>query len=315
MVMDFWEAQQRARTKTIQCVIVFILLTLAVSVISEIAMRYFAQENYDGSFPYVGFIFLLMTFGAAAFQYTMYKSYGGKYAAESVGALRIDPHTQNPMERQILNIVSEMALAASVPTPPVYIIPADEINAFAAGLTPEDTVVAVTRGSLRKLNREELQGVIAHELGHVHNQDMKISLRLAAMVMGFFFVLYIGLRVLQFSSYSRRNDKKGNAIGLAALILIVAGVFTWFFGGILKAMVSRQREYLADASSVQYTRNSSGIANALRKIANDKTSDMPREGMAISHMYLNDRSFWSSLFATHPPLEKRIAAIEGRKEI
>jgi heat shock protein HtpX len=313
MVMDFWESQRRARNKTIQCLIAFVFLTLIVAAASEIAMRYFAGDSYDPPLPLVGFAFLAMTFGVAGFQYLMYKSYGGRYAAESVGAYLVNPNSQDRFERQTLNIVNEMAIAASVPVPPLYIIPADEINAFAAGLTPEDTVIAVTEGALRKLKRDELQGVIGHELGHVHNGDMKISLRLAAMVMGFFFVLYIAMRMLQFSSFRRRdNDRKGpDLIVLAALILMVAGVVTWFAGGVLKAMVSRQREYLADASSVQYTRSASGIANALRKIAGDQTNDMPKEGMALSHLYLNDQSFWSKLFATHPPLEERIAALEA----
>ena len=314
MVMDFWEAQRRARNKTIQCVIAFILLTLIVAVCSELAMRSFAQDSYDTPIPVVGLVFLGMTFGVAWFQYTMYKAYGGSYAAKSVNAYLVDPRTANALERQLLNIVEEMALAASVPVPPAYIIPADEINAFAAGLTPEDTVIAVTRGALRKLNREELQGVIGHEIGHVHNADMKIGLRLAAMLMGFFFLISIGFRVLQFSSFrgSDENKKGPNPIMLAAIILMVAGLITWFAGGILKAMVSRQREYLADASAVQFTRSPSGIANALRKIGQDQSNDMPKEGMALSHMYLNDQSFWSNLFATHPPLEKRIAILEGR---
>jgi heat shock protein HtpX len=316
MVMDFWEAQRRARNKTIQCVIAFIVLTVLVAVCAELAMRSLAQDSYDTPIPVVGLIFLGMTFGVAWFQYTMYKTYGGSYAAKSVHARQVDPRTSNAEERQLLNIVEEMALAASVPIPPAYIIPADEINAFAAGLTPEDTVIAVTRGALRKLNREELQGVIGHEMGHVHNVDMKISLRLAAMLMGFFFILSLGFRVLQFSSFrgNGENKKGPNPVMLAAIILMVAGLITWFAGGILKAMVSRQREYLADASAVQFTRSSTGIANALRKIGKDQSNDMPKEGMAISHMYLNDHSFWSQLFATHPPLEDRIAAIEGEKD-
>lgn len=316
MVMDFWEAQRRARRKTIQCLIAFFFLTSIMAVLSELAMRNLAGESYDTSFPLIGFLFVVMTVGVAGYQYLMYKSYGGKYAAESVGAYLISPNTNNPLERQTLNILHEMAIAAAIPVPPLYIIPANEINAFAAGLTPEDTVVAVTEGAMRKLNRDELQGVIGHELGHVRNADMKISLRLAAMVMGFFFVIYAGMWMLRVSSMQRRDGNRkngGNPLILAAMILMVAGAFTWFFGGILKAMVSRQREYLADASSVQYTRNASGIANALRKIANDQINDMPKEGMALSHLYLNDQSFWSRLFATHPPLEERIAVLEGRK--
>lgn len=314
MAMDFWEAQRQARKKTVKCLIAFVLLTFGVAALAEIAMRVLAQDQYDTSFPLIGFIFLVMIFCVAGFQYLMYKSYGGKYAAESVGAYKVDSSNCDPQERQVLNILQEMSLAASLPTPPLYIIPAREINAFAAGLTPEDTVVAITEGALDKLNRDELQGVIAHELGHVNNADMRISLQLAAMIMGFFFMMYMGFRVLQFSSFRSRSNRKGpDPIALAALILMVAGVFTWFAGGILKAMISRQREYLADASSVQFTRNPEGIAGALRKIAKDQDIDMPKEGMAISHMYFNDHSFWSQLFATHPPLEKRIAAIEGKE--
>lgn len=319
MVMDFWEAQRRARRKTIQCLVAFVVLTFIVATLSEIAMRYFAGDSYDTPVPVVGLIFLLLTFGVAGFQYLMYRTYGGKYAATSVGGRLINPQSNNPVERQVLNIVEEMAVAASVPIPPVYIIPANEINAFAAGLSPEDTVVAVTVGSLRKLNRDELQGVIGHELGHVHNADMTISLRLAAMVMGFYFIIILAFRVFQFSSFGRRRDdgdrKGADPVLLAALILMIAGIVTYFAGGILKAMVSRQREYLADASAVQYTRNPEGIANALRKIEKDSISDMPSSGMAMSHMYFNDHSFWSKLFATHPPLEKRIEVIEGKEQI
>ena len=138
------------------------------------------------------------------------------------------------------------------------------------------------------------------------------------MVAGFFIVSYIGLRLLQGSSYSSRRDddggdrRGGNPIVVVALIFLVAGSITWFFGSILQAMVSRQREYLADACSVQYTRNPEGIASALKKIASSNVSDMPRSGQPFAHLYLNQHpSFWSQLFATHPPLEKRISAIEG----
>jgi len=315
MVMNFWEAQRRARSKTALYTTIFIILTFIAAFLAEVAMRFFAGENYDPPLPYVGLAFLGVTLLVAIFQYLMFRSQGGSYVAESVGAKLVDPRRAGPREQQLLNIVEEMAVAASIPVPPVYLIDANEINAFAAGLSSGDAIIAVTRGSLNLLNRDELQGVVAHELGHIHNGDMLISMRVAAMVMGFFFVLYVALRMVQFSGLSRgnRENQRGpNPIVLAALILAIAGAFTWFFGSILKSVISREREYLADASSVQYTRNPAGIANALRKIAKEQYHDMPTSGMAYSHMYLEDTSVMSALFATHPPIEKRIAAIEGR---
>lgn len=319
MAMNFWEAQRRARSRTSLYVTIFVLLTLFVAYISEAAMHAFAQENYNPPLPYVGLAFLTITFCVALFQYSMFRSQGGSYVAESVGARRIDPRYASPKEQMLLNIVEEVAIAASVPIPAVYILNAKEINAFAAGMTPNDAAVTVTLGTLNLLSRDELQGVVAHEFGHIHNGDMLISMRMAAMVMGFFFVLYLAMRLLQISSFRSdnrdENRRGGNPLVLAALILIVAGAFTWFAGSVLKSMISREREYLADACAVQFTRNPNGIANALRKIANEQVHDMPKSGIAYSHMYLEDTTMMSFLFATHPPIEKRIAAIEGREYI
>ncbi len=314
MAMNFWEAQARARRYTALYLFVFILLTVAIAVVAEVAMRTFAGETYDTPYPLLGAAFLGITFLIAGFNYVRYQSFGGSCAAEAVGARLVSPDTTNPKERQLLNIVEELALASTLPVPPVYIIPAAEINAFAAGLNGKNAIVAITDGALQKLNRDEVQGVIAHEFGHITNGDMCISMRLAAMLMGFYFALYIGLRMLQLGGRSR-DGKKGDPMAIAAFILIVAGSLSWLAGSILKAMVSRQREYLADACSVQFTRNPSGIANALRKIGQESIRDMPAGGANFSHMYLNDTSFFSTLFATHPPLEKRIAAIEGEKPL
>lgn len=321
MAMDFWEAQRRARARTKWYVLLFIVLTLAVAAGTEWAMREWAgAENYSPPLPIVGLVFAAITFGTALFNYSMYQQYGGSYVAESVGAVAVDPMTRDIKLRQLLNIVQEMSVAAGVPTPAVYVLSAREINAFAAGMSQDKAAVTVTTGCLDLLSRDELQGVIAHEFSHIYNGDMRIGLQLAAMVMGFFILLYVGFRVLQFSSFSsseRYSDDDGdsrrgpNPILLVGVIFIVAGIITWFCGAILKSAVSRQREYLADASAVQFTRNPRGIANALRKIAGQSVSDMPRSGMAFSHLYLEDRSAFSGLFATHPPLEKRIAAIEG----
>lgn len=310
--MDFWEAQRKARLRTTLYLILFVLLTVATAAAAEVILRSFESENYNPPLPIVGLTFLGLTFAVAAFNYLMYRSQGGSYVAESIGAKRIDINTNNPAERQLVNIVQEIALATSLPVPAIYIIPSGEINAFAAGLTPQNAAIAITAGALERLNRDEIQGVIAHEFGHIYNADMVIGLRLAAMVMGFFFVLYIGLRLMQGASFRRSGgERQGgiNIILIAALLLMVAGAFAWFMGSLLKATVSRQREYLADASSVQYTRNPQGLINALKKIANDKYRDMPKTGSAYSHMYLEDHA---SFFATHPPIEKRIEAIEGQ---
>jgi heat shock protein HtpX len=240
---------------------------------------------------------------------------GGGSVAESLGARKVSQDTRNIKEIQLRNIVQEIALAASLPVPPIYILEAKQINAFAAGLTPDNAAITVTEGTLNALNRDELQGVVAHEFGHIYNGDMKISMRLAAMVMGFFFILYIGLRLLQFAPRNRDSDKRGSPIIVAALLFTVAGAFTWLFGSILKSAVSREREYLADACAVQFTRNPEGILNALKKIARSEVSDMPSEGSVYSHLYFEDRTDFSWLFRTHPPLKKRIEAIQGRKYI
>jgi heat shock protein HtpX len=313
MAMNFWEAQKKARSNTKIYLGLFVLLTLGMSALVEITMRVLDPADYSPDIPILGLIFLGVTFAVAAFQYSMMAKYGGRYVAESVGGRQISPATIHPQEKQLLNIVEETALASNLPVPPVYILPAKEINAFAAGLNPGNAAVAITEGALQKLNRDEVQGVIAHEFGHIYNGDMVIGMRLAAMVMGFFFVLYLAFRIISFSRISRQRDSKrgGNPVLLAALVLMGAGAITWLFGSILKASVSREREYLADACSVQFTRNPEGIASALRKIGKDATSDMPKEGMAFSHMYLDNHKGISALFATHPPLQKRIEAILG----
>ncbi|CUI16821.1 putative heat shock protein HtpX [Candidatus Protochlamydia naegleriophila] len=318
MAMNFWEAQREAKSKTAWYLTVFFILTITTAVLAELAMRTFAADGYQGEFPYIGLAFLTIILGAAGFNYMNYLQAGGSYVAESVGAQLVERDTMNPKERQLLNIVEEIALATSLPVPPVYILEAQEINAFAAGTSYDNAAITVTRGCLMALKRDELQGVLAHEFGHIYNRDMLIGMRVAAMIMGFFIVSYIGLRMLQGLSYTSRRDdedrKGGNPIAAVAVIFLLAGTIMWFFGSILQAMVSRQREFLADASSVQFTRNPDGIANALRKIQHYNISDMPKSGQAFSHLYFNEHtSFWQRLFASHPPIEERIAAIEGGK--
>lgn len=321
MAFNFWEAQKRARSKTTLYVSLFLLLTVLVSCGVELFISAFA-EQYDpndprftepSTFPIFGVLFGSIVVAIAGVQYLLYSSQGGAYVAESMGCRPVNPSTTVFKEQQLLNVVQEMSIASGKPMPKVYLIPANEINAFAAGLTDDKAAIAVSVGALNQLSREELQGVVAHEFGHIYNGDMKISLRLAAMVMAYSFILYMGLRILQFSSYRSGNDRNGNAQTVIAVAFTVGGALMWIFGSILKACVSREREYLADACAVQFTRSPDGIAGALRKIAKSHTRDMPSMGTSYSHLYIEDHSAFSSVFATHPPLEKRIAAIEGKE--
>lgn len=314
MAINFWEAQRRARSRTTLFLFAFVIMTIGMAVGIQYLSYFLAKEGYFQPLPYLGIIFLVLTFVVAGFYYLSYHSFGGSFVAEALGGKQVLPTTSSFKEQQLLNIVHEMAIASGQPIPPVYVIDSKEINAFAAGMKPQNAVVTVTRGALDLLDRDELQGVVAHEFGHIYNGDMKISMRLAAMVMGFVIILYLGIRLLQGSLFfgGRGNGKRGNnPIALAALILILAGAITWFAGAILRSMVSREREYLADACAVQFTRNPQGIANALRKIGKVEVHDMPKQGMAYAHLYFSNRTLWASIFATHPPLEKRIAAIEG----
>lgn len=319
MAMQFFEAQRKAKARTGLFLTAFIILTLIVAAVSELALRFFAgPENYNPPLPYFGLIFLAITFCTAGFQYFSFSLYGGRAIAEAVGGVQIFENTSDPKEKQLYNVVQEMAIASGVPMPEVFLINARQINAFAAGLTTDKAAIALTKGALSKLTRDELQGVVAHEFSHIQNEDTKISTRLAAMVMGFFIIFYIGIRLLEGSFFVRGGDddrrgggNSGQLIALAGLIFIIAGLVTWFAGSILKSFISREREYLADASAVQFTRNPNGIASALKKIQASEDRDMPKSGIAYSHLYFDDRSLWNVLFATHPPLEKRIAVLEG----
>lgn len=242
---------------------------------------------------------------------------GGRKVAESLGGqvLNYDDVTTN--ERKLLNIVEEMAIASGNPVPPVYVLDDDSINAFAAGLSRRDCVIGITHGCINLLNRDELQGVIAHEFSHIHNGDMRLNMRLVAILHGILLIGLIGYILLRGSAgarFSRSNSKNsGVQIGLA-LGLVAIGYGGTFFGNMIKAAVSRQREFLADASAVQYTRNPEGIGNALKKIGGFSAGSILSSGAAsqFSHMYFGQgvKASMTGLLATHPPLHERIRRVE-----
>jgi Zn-dependent protease with chaperone function len=246
-------------------------------------------------------------------------SRGGEAVALMLGGRRIDPQTADLAERRLVNVVEEMALASGVPVPPVYVLDHEPgINAFAAGHAPQNAVVAVSRGSLTYLTRDELQGVMGHEFSHILNGDMRLNIRLIGLLNGILILAILGYFLIRAagSSGGSSNSKEGGArvvaifVGLGLLIIGYIGVF---FGNLIKAAVSRQREYLADASAVQFTRYPGGIAGALKKIGGLEVGSRIKDAHAheCSHMFFGDAfARFSGLFATHPPLPERIHRID-----
>lgn len=253
---------------------------------------------------------------------------GGKVVAEHLGGRRLRPDSQDPLERKVLNVVEEMALAANMPVPPVYLLDQEPaINAFAAGYSPRDAVIGITRGCAEKLSRAQLQGVVAHEIAHILNGDMRLNIRIIAILNGILFVSHAGYLLLRFGALGgRRNDGKNAALPLLGLGLLILGGIGVLFGNIIKAAVSRQREFLADASAAQFTREPEALAGALQQIGvasqpPDKTKKQRSQqsksshGSQIqnpnadeaSHLFFGQAvGKWMSLMATHPPLQERI---------
>lgn len=240
---------------------------------------------------------------------------GGDYVAQALGGKILLREQATANQKVLLNVVEEMAIASGMPVPRVYLLHEDGINAFAAGSQTSNAVIGITQGCIDTLNRDELQGVIAHEFSHIHHGDMRLNMKLSSVLHGILVIGLIGEMLARSSSsrrgfVSRSRNKKGNGIAILGLALMAIGFGGVFFGNIIKAAVSRQREFLADASSVQYTRNPQGIAAALYKIKqNYLGSNLSSENAAeFSHFFFANgvSSFFSRVFATHPPVDERI---------
>ena len=341
--MDFFEAQARAKKRTNRLVFLFALAVLGTILISYAAAiillqqasgrtgrhgRYTAYISSEPArtgywdpqiFAGVAAGTLLVVGVASLFKWSQMRE-GGSAVAEMVGGRRLEPHTTDLRERRLLNVVEDMAIASGLPVPAVYVIDGEPgINAFAAGLTTSDAVVTVTRGTLEKLNRDELQGVIGHEFSHILNGDMRLNVKLTAIVFGILVIGLMGRGILYSLGRGRVSGggKKGGgiaailAIGLALMII---GYVGYFFGRLIQAAVSRQREFLADASAVQFTRNPGGITGALKKIGGYAigSSLENHEAAQFGHFFFAQgfRSNFGGLWATHPPLDERIRAVD-----
>jgi Zn-dependent protease with chaperone function len=318
MATDFFERQSAARRTTKWLVAMFVLAVIGIVgstfVVTAAALGASSGGEVPLELPLVAAGgALLLIVGGSAYKLFQLRG-GGTVLAERLGGRRIFPNTTDPTERRVLNVVEEMALASGVPVPPVFMLHEEQgINAFAAGHSPSDAVIGVTRGCAQELSRDELQGVIAHEFSHILNGDMRLNLRLIGVLHGILIMGLVGRELLRLAGGGSRRSKKGNGglylllIGLAFMVLGFVGVF---FGNLIKAAISRQREFLADASAVQFTRNPEGIAGALKRIgaAAFGSKLVSPTAAEASHMYF--ASGLSSLFSTHPPLEERIRRLD-----
>ena len=327
--MNFFESQDTAKRNTGKLIFLFALAVLSLIVITNLlvmAVFSFGGTGMMNMAATTGFHFDLMTFliiggivSSVVLFGSLYKisslSGGGARIAEMMNGRLLVSGSADPAERRVLNVVEEMAIASGTPVPPVYMMEESGINAFAAGYSPSDAIVAVTRGAIDTLSRDQLQGVIAHEFSHILHGDMRINIRLIGVLHGIMILGVIGFHLLRGGAYSRRSKDSGGIV-FVGLALVVVGFVGTFFGNLIKAAVSRQREYLADASAVQFTRNPDGIGQALMQIARNQDRSYIKNPMSaeISHALFEEGqvSALSRLYATHPPLNDRILAILPR---
>ena len=332
--MDFFGQQEAARKQTSWLILYFVLaVLLIIAAIHGVVVGVFLWIQSEQGLPVdpipaltdpgllgTTAIATLLVIGFGSLYKTMQLRSGGVAVAQSLGAVPVNPDTRDPDERRLLNVVEEMAIASGTPVPGVYVMQDEAgINAFAAGYSTSDAVVAVTRGTLTRLSRDELQGVIAHEFSHILNGDMRLNIRLMGVLHGILLIALIGQVILRGSGRGRvrsssRNGKGRAAILLVALALLVIGYLGVFFGRLIKAAVSREREFLADAAAVQFTRNPDGIGGALKKIGGISAGsnlDAPNAESA-SHLFFSSglKKFAAGAFATHPPLPERIRRID-----
>jgi len=318
--VDFFDAQDNARRATRWLVIAYVAATLLiVAGVTAIVAFALMTQNVAPDPVVLGFVSiaaLLLILGATAYK-TARLSSGGGVVAREMGGTQLSPDVSDPLRQRLRNVVEEMAIASGVPVPDIYVLEQEEgINAFAAGYAPGDAAIAVTRGTLERLDRDELQGVIAHEFSHILNGDMRLGVRMMGVLFGIMVLGLLGRLILRGSYHGRLvSSRRGKGSAPALLIglgLVVVGWAGVLIARLVKAAVSRRREMLADASAVQFTRQTEGIANALKKIAGFsrhsylKAAD-PEE---VSHILFARGAKFSALLATHPPIVERIRALD-----
>ena len=331
--MDFFERQRQAKKKTGVLVFLFCVAVLLISLLNfliiaaviPLAGRNKGELDFSTlQDPMLALWVVLGTFVIICLASLFRKSQlsgGGSSIASMMGGRLVNMATTDPDEQKLMNVVEEMAIASSVPMPEVYVMDGEKgINAFAAGSTIDDAVIGVTDGCMRRLQRDELQGVIAHEFSHILNQDMRLNFHLVAVVFGLLVLALLGRLMMEigFNSSGRRSSKEGGGagvlIGISGAAIMASGYLCVFMGNLIKSAVSRQREYLADSSAVQFTRNPEGLSGALKKIGALSSASrlVSPHADEASHMFFGNgmRKSWFSITSTHPPLLERILLLE-----
>ena len=327
--MNFFQAQDQARRTTRWLILLFIVSVISLILLTEllfIAVMYYYHTGEDpglwnfaaafdpGFHASIITVVVLVVLLGSLYK-TSQLSAGGHVVAELMDAQLVPANSDDPAQRRLLNVVEEMAIASGVPVPPVYIQQRERgINAFAAGLGNDDAIICVTRGTLEALDRNALQGVIAHEFSHILNGDMRMNIRITSILYGILLLGLLGARIMRYASYRRGSRNQGAGIAFVGVGLMAIGFGGSLFGTLIKATANRQREYLADASAVQFTRSTDGICSALKAIGGYSYGSRLLNPNAdeISHFFFaNGSSTWMQfLFATHPPLQQRILRLD-----
>lgn len=318
--MDFFASQEAAQRSSRWLLLLLILAVACICLLANLAIYFILEFQTLGTYAFNqklvwqinGVVLALVIAGSAYRVYSLKR--GGEVIASALGGHLLTNGGDTYLEQRLINVVEEMAIAAGLPVPPVYLIDEDGINAFAAGYSVNDAVIGVTRGALRELTRDQLQGVVAHEFSHIIHGDMRLNIRLVGLLHGILMLSFAGKMLLQTRHGVARRTSAAFPVMFLGLSLFLIGSIGKFFGDLIKAGVSRQREYLADASAVQFTRNNLGIAGALKRIGGYVAgSNVLRTGAEeFSHLYFSNGSKMSlmKMLATHPPLPERIERLE-----
>ena len=332
--MDFFGAQDAARRQTAWLVVLFALAAIGLVVITSLfilfvfglfggtlSVSHLQEGGLLGridrpAFAGIALVVALIVAGGSLYK-VLILSRGGAAVAEALGGRLLAPDSEDPEARRVLNVVEEMAIASGTPVPSVYLLAHETgINAFAAGLNPADAAIGLTQGAVTHLSRDQLQGVIAHEFSHIVNGDMRLNLRLAGLLHGILLIGLIGRVLVQAGGRGGGKSRDRAAFAALGVGLMVTGFTGTLFANLIKASVSRQREFLADAAAVQFTRNPQGIAGALKRIGAASVHGLLSHPRApeMSHAYFATgvRTFLGRLSATHPPLESRIRRLDPR---